>query len=275
MKQPERLADAGADEFERGLLSSSHADAPSERAYQRTLASLGVGLLVPLGAASVAHGAGSSAAVTSKLGVAALGKWLVTGMALGAVTVSAVAVTGRARSTPPERVATEQAPMQRRDPSATTARSGSAAALAPPPAPREVPRPASEAVAPKRRPDTSARSAQPVPATPASSSPDGPEASEPLPSVPSVKRETELIGTAQRALQRGDGQSALDALERYRAEFPHGALGPEARLLGIAALLRTGQRDRARTVAADVIAREPTGQEAAAARALLQKSDRP
>jgi len=272
MKQPQRLADAGADEFERGLLTSSSADAPSEQAYHRTLTSLGVGLLVPLGTAGVAHGAGSVAAATSsKIGVAVLGKWLATGMAVGAVTVSAVAVTGRALSTPPARVATLAAPPTRIETSAASEKPASRAEGTVAPAPAVEAAKAAEAAAPRHRPEVPAPSVELDPVADAGES-TGSLPAKVAPSAPSIKRETELIGSAQRALQRGDSQAALAALERYRSEFPSGVLEPEARLLEISSRLRAGQRDRAEALAAAIIARNPNGQEAAAARALLAKS---
>jgi hypothetical protein len=272
MKQPQRLADAGADEFERGLLSSSSADAPSEQAFQRTLTSLGVGLLVPLASAGVAHGAGAAAVATgSKLGVAALGKWLATGMAIGAVTVSAVTVTERALSTPPAAVTpttpapagvATSTPVEKagaRGAAAVTRASAVEAAKAP------------EAAAPKHRTETTTPSVEPAASAPSVEGGASVPA-EPLAAAPSIKRETELIGSAQRALQRGDTRSALAALERYRSEFPAGVLAPEARLLEISSLLRAGERGRAETLAGAIIARDPAGQEAARARALLAKS---
>ena len=279
MKQPRRLADAGADEFERGLLSASGADAPSDHAYHRTLASLGVGLLIPLSTAGAAHGAGVAAA-TSKLGATVVAKWLATGMALGAVTVSAVTVTGRVLTSTPSAVVSEQARTERPGPTTAAAHGAVAAALTPASAPtaaepRPTPTPVPEAAAPKRRQEVPATVAESAPATTAGPSTGSFAAAPLVGSVPSIKRETELIGTAQRALQRGDGPSTLSALARYRSEFPHGALGPEARLLELSALLRTGQRDRARAAAAQIIAKDPTGQEADAARALLGKSHEP
>jgi hypothetical protein len=46
--------------------------------------------------------------------------------------------------------------------------------------------------------------------------------------VPSIERETFLLSEAQRALQRGNARGALSWLDRYRAEFPRGALAEEA-----------------------------------------------
>jgi len=270
MKQPQRLTDAGADEFERGLLSSSSADAPSEHAYQRTLASLGVGLLVPLASAGVAHGAGSAAVATSsKIGVAALGKWLATGMAVGAVTVSAVTVTERALSTPPASVAAKAAAPLRVETSTPVEKAAARGDGMVRPLAVEVAK-TPDAVAPRRRAEAPAPSVEPAPSV-ADADDNGAMPPAPL-TAPSIKRETELIGSAQRALQRGDSQAALAALERYRSEFPAGALGPEARLLEISSLLRAGERSRAEALAGAIILRNPGGQEAAAARALLAKS---
>jgi hypothetical protein len=57
MERFERLLESDATDFERELLDAAAEDAPSERARRRTLAAMGVGAGVVVGAPKAAHAA--------------------------------------------------------------------------------------------------------------------------------------------------------------------------------------------------------------------------
>ena len=63
---------------------------------------------------------------------------------------------------------------------------------------------------------------------------------------------------AQTALQRGLGQSALDALAEHRRRFPRGQLTEEREALVVQALARAGRDDEAAEAARRFEARYPS-----------------
>lgn len=85
-------------------------------------------------------------------------------------------------------------------------------------------------------------------------------------SVPSIQRETLLLAEAQRALSRGDAQSALRQLDSYEREFPAGVLREEAAAVRVLALCASKSREREYELNA-FAARYPTSPLLARARA--------
>jgi hypothetical protein len=61
-----------------------------------------------------------------------------------------------------------------------------------------------------------------------------------------LNAERSLIDVARTAVGRGQGATAIDALQRHASEFPRGRLTEEREGLWIQALLLSGQRDQAR-----------------------------
>jgi len=64
-----------------------------------------------------------------------------------------------------------------------------------------------------------------------------------------LSREVQALELAQQALGAHNAGSALRLLDRYGAEFPAGALGSEATVLRVRALLMNGNRGAAQTLA--------------------------
>ncbi|HEY3496703.1 MAG TPA: tetratricopeptide repeat protein [Polyangiaceae bacterium] len=268
MKEPRRLLQGAADEFERELLASSEVDVPSSRAYQRTVASLGVGLMLPLGAAGVAQGA--VAAPAAKLGVTVLAKWLASGALLGVVTASGAQLTSRAlgqRSVAPPPAVSVQF--------AGTPTPEVAVSAVEPPAVAPAPAPVPSIETSPEQPARAAKAPEPQAEPPApSSAPPVEPVSSPAP-APSLALEMQRLEAARRTLAQGDARAALAGLEKYALEFPNGALSPEARVLEVSALLQSGQREQALEVGRRVIERDPDGPHAEAVRARLSESKKP
>ncbi|MCA9607617.1 MAG: hypothetical protein KC619_18545 [Myxococcales bacterium] len=74
----------------------------------------------------------------------------------------------------------------------------------------------------------------------------------------SLDAEMALLSRAQTALQRGLGQSALDALAEHRRRFPRGQLTEEREALVVQALARAGRDDEAAEAARRFEARYPS-----------------
>ena len=284
MKEPRRWIEESSDEFERDLLQSSRGDVPTERAYQRTLTSLGVGVLMPLAAAQVAEGAAhvvKAAALTAvapakPLGAVVLVKWLAGGMLLGVVTMSGVGLSSRVfRAAPAVEATVPAVPAEAR-----------AVTVAPNANPVAVAAPGRESVQVSNRPAAVAGrrnvAASPPPikdrvTTESIAPPSAGYAIEPKPrdAKRSLEREMQLLDTARRALAENAAADALSALRRYSSEFAAGALAPEARLLEVRALLQSGERARANELGQRIIASAPESQHAEAVRALLGRSPNP
>jgi hypothetical protein len=66
------------------------------------------------------------------------------------------------------------------------------------------------------------------------------------------------LDRARAALRDGDAARCLSLLAEYDRAFPAGVMAQEAVVLRVEALLRLGDRDRARDVAARFLASHPT-----------------
>jgi hypothetical protein len=274
MNEPRRLVEAGNDDFERDLLRSAHGDQPSDRAFQRTLVSIGVGLAVT--PAAVASAVPVTATLGTKLGSVVLAKWLFTGVALGVVTAGGVGLTGRVLERPP--VAAQNVPARKvapqrpaetsvaRAPSEMPAAPATTLELSDPP-PALVPAPArrpEHAVPPAPAPSPGAAVAEAtLPASPPAGAPSG--------TVERLAHETTLLDVARGALLRGDAKRALATLREYERNFSHGMLAPEARVLEVRALLANGERTAAEALAARIVDAAPNGEHADTVRALLAR----
>jgi hypothetical protein len=252
MNEPRRLSEIGADDFEQDLLRSARGDGPRPAALRRTLATLGVGVSLPLGVASVAEGA---VVVPIKLGTVALTKWLATGMALGVATAGGAKLTERAWE---------------------PARPAVVVTAKPTPAPRaaQSARIASTIGVETARVTEQAEVTESAPAV-AVPAPNANGASAPVATASSLPEEVRSLDAARSALAEGDARGALALLRRYDARFGTGALSPEARVLEVKALLAAGERTRAVATANRIIELDPKSPHAEAVRTLLARSSFP
>jgi len=219
MSEPQRLLQEG-DELTRSLLRSARDDAPSPHARRKTVVALG--LASGVGATVTAATATSTASTLAKSSAtAALLKWIGVGVLGGVVTVGAVEVV-QSKSAPVVTTTAQTAPN------------------AVPPSPKAIkaaapaqPRAADEPPAA----ETPAQAVEP-PARPAGA----PKASAKPAEKASLADEVAAIDAARVALGSGNAPAALRALDDHDRRFPGGALGQEATVLRIQALVQRGDR---------------------------------
>jgi hypothetical protein len=271
MTDPPRLIQSCSDDFARAVLSSSRDDAGSSSAYQRTLASLGVGATVELAAEGAANAAVATLAPAAKLGFAGFMKLLSVGAALGVATVAGLELTITPAATPvpvpsaslrddlpvPVQPAAQQAlrsPAPVLEPAPATAPARSIRSTASPPVPSSV---------------------DPTPVAAESASSAEFDARPPSVASSALEREVHGLDAVKQALRRGDAREALSALGAYEREFAQGALAPEAQVLRVRTLLAAGDREAAQQAARRVIEADPNGRHAAVVRALLARDANP
>jgi len=260
MTEPLRLLDDERHPMARALLGAGQADAPPEGAAGRALVALGVAgaattVATGAAAATTALSAGTGAAAGGKtaagVSLAVLAKWAGGGVVLGLV-VSAVALPDppRARHDEVPSVALQRRPAAAQQP--TPARAP--VAPLPGPKPDDDSRPRA-AVAPSLpRPPAPAPSASAASNEPAAAAEDR------------LSGEVALVDSARKALMRGDSAGALGLLERHRKEYPAGSLGPEAFVLRLEAMVRSGRSSAARDLAKRYLERNPQSPHASAIR---------
>ncbi|MBN1609008.1 MAG: hypothetical protein JW940_20440 [Polyangiaceae bacterium] len=86
----------------------------------------------------------------------------------------------------------------------------------------------------------------------------------------SLRGETAQLDRARSAMAAGNAQAGLAELDRYHSAFPRGALGPEAALLRIKALVMTGDRAGARALARSFATSHPASPHLEQLRSLLE-----
>ena len=302
------------DDFSRALLRSAESDEPSNAAYAKAAAALGVGAglgvgasiaapsAVAAGAAGVARWSGFTAARVWALGVS--GALLVGGGALlliarapesqGAggnkpgvashAALSPVAATSLASASAAAIVSSPPAvtPVATRP-----AASDALAALAPPvvapvteassslgPTPPHV----AGAASPEPRANSGAvrRSSAPKPASGFVSAfaQAQAEAEAQASSGSSLAEQVQSLDRARVALNSGDAGSALREISRYRKAWPHGVFLTEASVLEIEALAARGERSLAAARAASFVAAHPDSPQAERLRRLIP-ADKP
>lgn len=208
MSDPKRLLDRGTDPLGARLLRSGLRDRPDDRSRTKAIAALG------LAAASGTVAGSAAATVSSKaLPAAWLGllKWFGLGVVGGAVTIGAARLSSPAPSVP------AQAP------------SASVHVVA---APSSAPAPI--AIASVSEPVVPSASAPAVVAS--------------TPAPRSLAEEVASLDAARKLLAAGDPAGAIAALDKHRRDFPAGALGPEAMLVRLEALMAAGRQQEARAV---------------------------
>jgi hypothetical protein len=254
--EPKRLS--SRNDLGGALLGSAIGDAPAPGARARTAAALGLGLgagLAAGGAAAVVSGGAAKVAGASLapkaigagtgLGAKAAGAlWL----KLFAAGVVAVAVAGgvAAVAMKPAKDHADTTTLERGRETAATV------AALPPTAPILTTPP--EVPAPVVRPEPAAAAAPaPAPTTPTK------VLASAAPIEGSLARELRSLDEARSALGRGDATGTLAELDRHDRAFPGGALRTEAKMLRAEALLARGDRAAARKLAAELLARDPSG----------------
>jgi hypothetical protein len=228
MNDPVRLCD-GDDLAAKRLLSAMREERAPSGAAQRALVALGVAGAVTTTAAV------AGASKSSALWLAAL-KWLGGGVVLG-LAVGGGASLVESRAPEPATVPVVVAPAER--PVAA-------------PSPRsepEVIEPVPVVRSPRRAPAVEPEVVEPALAPTASFAAPGPDA---------LAREIELLDRARQALARGDGQSALAALDRHASEHPRARLSAEAFVVRLRALTRVGRTSEARALAEAHLRAQPS-----------------
>jgi hypothetical protein len=272
MTDPQRLKDEYAGDLQGQLLRSVASDAPRRTAHQRTLVALG------FGGAALGIPSATTAAAATKVGAAAtfavIAKWVGIGMATAVVAAGAAyeapRLMGRGESSvaapidqAPGRLpvgevnrAPAPSPLQASESShAENALADEnpvgipAAGVSPPPAPR-LPR-----SVPTAARDTNTDPPSPSPRV---------EAPEP----PGLSREVAMLDSARQMVSTNPA-GTLRALDDYQSQFPHGDLAPEALVLRIEALVRSGQQPRADKLAREYLERNPGSPHARKIRTLL------
>jgi hypothetical protein len=276
--EPPRLIDDQLDDFERALLRSARVDEPDVHAIARAALALGVGttavtLVAGTAAASSATVAGSSLGTLSKLATLGVFKWLSVGVVAGVMTTAGVELARTAIRPADQPAAPEVA-----RPLALRARSGVSrppqqlSPIPEPPAhepevvdesaPSEAPRPLKHGAVP---------AAPVVPETAPAVSTAGPaNANAEPPPVSSIAEEIASLQRARRGLAAGNPSLALAELDHYERHVRARALGAEAAVLRVEALLQAGQRAAAVALARRLLAAQPQGLHAARLRRIAE-----
>jgi len=226
MRDPKPLAEEGATDFERRLLTSARSEEPPPEMVRQMEQALGLvagaAVAAPVVALSVA---GSAPAVASTKGGLAIVPLAFKAAGLVALALAGAVGVGVWLSRPlPAPAPRPMAPALHADP----------------PAPPPV------ATAPAVTVRGSAAS-EGRGATSGSGAPRG----------SALRGEILLVDGARAALAEGSPGRALRLVQRYAVRFPHGALAPEAQALRIEALAASGQPARARALARAFIAEHP------------------
>ena len=273
MKDPERLADVDASALARRMLTAARDEAPSNAAFDRTVAALGVGAVIVgasasagIAAAGAAASAGANALAAGMGGTAlssatklapaglmvAAAKWVGVGAVSGLLTAGVVDRVSTWKSPEPS------APAQKA--ASTISQSAGAAA----PSKAEHVRPASTTT-------------DELVTAPVKQVPPRPALAQPPPQEIAARRarlaaEVEAVDRAREAMARGNPAQTLQALDAYERGFSEPRLRPEALYLRMEALLQRGDMTGARSAAAALLAADPHGPHSARARAVLAKS---
>ena len=215
MSELRRWSEEGATAAELSLLEVSRREQAPAQARARTLGALGL-------AVAVSTATSTAVATTSRSGVGLLLKVLGASLLSGGLVVTGLAIH-RAHL-----AAT----------GTTTAKQVRKAANT------STPSVSADSVPPATSDAQAEVATAPAVASSASARPTRPEAT-----AGRLSREVAALERAHQALAAQDPSSALHFLDRYRAEFPSGALGSEATVLRVQALLASGNRAAAQTLA--------------------------
>ncbi len=260
---PERLRDKYSGKLEGSLLVSARDDAPSGRARGRTLAALGFGGLAA--GLPTATTTAAAAKTISSVSLAAALQWGSIGLAAGALTVGGVQQAPRWLGTRDEaKVAlSHRAPQDPKDRSSVPARQLEETL---PQAQGDMPAPevtVPGAVAARSNPEALPRS----------------QAASPLVARPQDNRDEPKLAEEVAALDRArqmvplHPEAAIELLDAYDRSFPHGDLAPEALVLRIDALVRSGRSAAGEALGAAYLAQHPRSPHAQRIRAMIAPKD--
>jgi hypothetical protein len=237
---------------ELAVLRSADDDAPPKRSLSATLAAVGVGGALASGAAaakgaSLAATTGSGMAAAKWTSFIAATKWIGVVAVSGAVVGGGVVLVQRTEKTRATAAASKRGHVS----AGHGAVPGEPVAASPPePVVQETPAPATV-----EEPETTNPSSARAPS---------------VRSQPDISLEISALDAARSALRSGRTGEALAALDRYDAGYAKaGSLRVEATALRIEALLRSGKRARATSLANAFLARNPKSPYAARVRALI------
>jgi hypothetical protein len=299
------LSLGSSEELEALLLRSADDDEPADGSLEKVGLALGLGasaLAVAAATSTVATTtavAGQGATLGQYLGLASLAKWLGMGIAAGVVSAGAAhwaarPITPRAAPAAVVAPAPESGPVSRQSlagtsvpappdvpvppvedspaepPSAQGAAQARAGVAWPSiTSPASAASPASSAPQPETPPLPSAASFAPLDESAPAASAAAPATSASAPPPSTLGDETKALDRVRDHLTAGRTTQALSEIQRYRAQWPRGALAAEAAILRVDALLRSGNRAEADREAEALIKRAPESRYATRARALL------
>ncbi|MEJ7731192.1 MAG: hypothetical protein WKG00_18500 [Polyangiaceae bacterium] len=252
MNGPEmrRLSEEGGSDLEVSLLRSAKGDGPRPAARRRVMVALGVGGSI-LAASSSSAASVAGIGLVKWLGLAVIASALVAGSVATVQTVSAPEPAGpaqRGASTHAhavEAVVVERAVASIQGDAALQKLAATTAAEAAPVAPVADASavPTAETIALGSLP------AAPAPAAAKVAAPRPQEAE-----APSLADEVAALDRASQAMA-SDPRGALAQLEKHDKRFARGALGPEAMVLRIEALAKSGDSARASALASEFFAK--------------------
>ena len=301
---PKPLVDEAGEDLEVTLLNAAREYRPSGDSKTKTMVALGIGTTAMVGTSKAAGAGLLTAGVWKLLGITAVvGGLGIAGVAAiddapapGEPTAALhrAPQAGQADRQPAAAVAlpaesreTDPAPEPRAEPEADLAEPEAASApepdvapaaraLVPPPSvptpmatPRLVADP-SDPAAPLTKPRTAPK--DPTVTDPPTPAPTGrfDHAAPPPPKAPKLTDEVAELDRAKRALRDGRSAEALAALKRYRKKFSNGVMTAEATVMRIEALLKRGDRERARAVGRQFLAKHPNSVHADKVRSLTR-----
>ncbi|MGA2449044.1 MAG: hypothetical protein ABTD50_10240 [Polyangiaceae bacterium] len=238
MRNPERCDDPALEEVERLLLKAGRAGAPAGSKQRALAAMTGV-----VAASAISGGQAAAASLVAK-SVLVSSKWLAVVSLTGVVAVSGTLVVQHIHGTP----VTAGVPARSASTSRAPARVVSVRSPEIPPAP------ATMFVATPSAPSLAVPSAPASPTVEAA----GPVVRATAPAAPSFALELSTLDQARAAVADGEPARALSILGEYSAQFPRGAMGPEAAVLRVEALLSAGDRAAAERVARAFLQNNPT-----------------
>ncbi len=260
MSDPERIIRGPKGALETALLRSVRRDAPPAQARARTLATLGISATAGTVVTATAKVAGAVAtaksATTTSIALAA--KWIVVGVGAAALTV------GVAREMP-QLVGTRSPVLVGSGPATQAASPVEVRKILVPSAPEEPAERSESApqIAPavRMRDKDTLRHSNDLSVVEQTRSPS------------KLADEVSVLDQARTAAIAQNPARTLRLLDNYQRQFPNGALGPEAQVMRIEALVQSGQSATALPIARQLLKAAPAGPHAERIRALLPMAE--
>jgi hypothetical protein len=287
MKDPKRLIDDG--NLGAFLLAAAREDAPRPHARARTNIALGLAsgtATVTATAKAIANGSsgaavgGTVATVTTKIAATSLSLKLAAAAAIVVGVGSGAVVFTRGAPEPIIAATIDTASPSMRTtapPPATGPTTTKLVSSAATPDPVSVPDPVLTVPVTASRPTSVPVTSKPVEHAPPKAAPRTSAAASASPSEgtaeTSLLKELNSLDSARAALGRGDARGALVLLDRHSRTFPSGSLAAEASMLRVEALLAGGERQAARALAIDLLAKDPSGPHAKRLRTVANLPD--